>query len=163
MSDSQFKVIDILSLDHTLMGVRISSKKRVFELIANLINRYDPSTNVKEVIQNFTAREKLGSTGLGNGVALPHCKLTSCTRPVAAFLQLSTPVKFDSIDRQDVDLIFALIVPIISSGEYSDIITQLSRMFRNKTMCYKLKKSKSCEQLYESVIDMDCVVNTIQV
>lgn len=143
----------ILSLEHVLCGVQSGSKKRALERIADLVGQGNPTVDTKELFNSLVTREKLGSTGLGNGVAIPHCRLASCQKPVAVFLQLAEPIDFDAIDRHPVDLIFALIVPDSSIDEHLKLLKKLAEKFSNPEICESLRTAESSEVLYQLIAD----------
>ena len=87
------------------------SKKRLFETIARIISDDQPSLVYEEVFDQLIAREKLGSTGLGQGIAIPHCRVEHCPQPLGTLVTLEQPIDFDAPDDQPVDLLFALLVP----------------------------------------------------
>ena len=100
----------ILTPERTFAGVQGGSKKRVLELIGKLVAQHtnlDPDA----IYENLIARERLGSTGFGNGIAIPHCRLEDCHQAIGALLQLDGKIDFDALDGQPVDLIFVLLVP----------------------------------------------------
>ncbi len=141
----------ILLPEHALCGVQGGSKKRTLEYIANLIGQHDPVIDAKDLFNCLVTREKLGSTGLGNGVAIPHCRLVSCKKPAAVFLQLAEPIDFDAIDRHPVDLIFALVVPDNSINEHLELLKKLAEKFSNPGLCEALRKAESSEMLYQLI------------
>jgi PTS system nitrogen regulatory IIA component len=94
------------------------------------------------------ARERLGSTGLGNGIAIPHGRLKNGQQTIAAFMQLSTSIDYDSVDNAPVDLLFALIVPENSTEEHLNTLATLAEMFSNTETLNKLRQSSSSEEMY---------------
>ena len=85
------------------------SKKRLFETLARIISQDQPSLTYDEVFSQLIGREKLGSTGLGQGIAIPHCRVEHCDQPLGTLLSLQEPIDFDAPDDQPVDLLFALL------------------------------------------------------
>ena len=103
-------------------------------------------------------REKLGSTGFGRGVAIPHARMPNLTKPVAAFLRLATPVAFDAADDMPVDLVFGLLSPEQAGAAHLHALAAISRMMRDETMHAALTEAPSDEALYgllSNVIDVD--------
>ena len=88
----------ILTPARSLVNVPGGSKKRVLEQIANLVARELPDLDGQDIFESLIAREKLGSTGFGNGIAIPHCRLAGCSAPISALLRLDAAVDFDAID-----------------------------------------------------------------
>ena len=105
------KLDSILSPDRTLCGLSGNSKKRVLENISQFICRDLPEFNPNQLFDSLLAREKLGSTGLGNGIAIPHCRITQCQQIIGTLIKLDQAVDFDAIDNKPVDLLFVLLVP----------------------------------------------------
>ncbi|MBP3221893.1 MAG: PTS IIA-like nitrogen regulatory protein PtsN [Neisseriaceae bacterium] len=124
---------EILSADSVLLDVEVASKKRLLEEIAQFANeRYGMDKN--SVFDCLFAREKLGSTGLGHGVAIPHGRLGGMiSDTVAVFLRLTEPVDFDSPDEKPVSLVFALLVPENATGKHLEVLSHLADVFSSKT------------------------------
>ena len=115
----------ILTPERTFSGVQGGSKKRVLELIGKLVAQHtnlDPDA----IYENLIAREKLGSTGFGNGIAIPHCRLEDCHQAIGALLQLDGKIDFDALDGQPVDLIFVLLVPQEATEQHLQILKMLA-------------------------------------
>lgn len=142
------EITDILVPERVACDIDVSSKKRALEKISDIIVS-DGSTDVpvQEVVDSLLAREKLGSTGIGSGVAIPHGRLKNSTKTIAAFLQLHEGVDYDAIDNQQVDLLFALLVPEDSTDEHLQILAELAELFSNKTLRDKLRETKDNKKL----------------
>lgn len=143
------QIADILTVENIACDVEMASKKRALETISELICSQSPDLNPTEVFESLIAREKLGSTGLGKGIAIPHGRLKSGTETIAAFLQLAQGVDFDAPDGQPVDLICALMVPPESTEEHLQILAQLSELFRQETLRNKLRETHSTEEIFK--------------
>jgi PTS system nitrogen regulatory IIA component len=129
------------------------SKKRVLELIANLIAREQPGLDPSELFEALIARERLGSTGFGNGIAIPHCRLPNCNAPISAVLRLDAPVDFDSIDGVPVDLLFVLVVPPAATDEHLELLRQIAGLLERADIRERLRNAQSSEALYQTVVD----------
>ena len=125
------------------------SKKRLFETIARIISEDQLSLPYDEVFTQLFAREKLGSTGLGQGIAIPHCRIDNCTRPVGSLLTLDEPIDFDAPDEQPVDLLFVLLVPGEAQQQHLDILANIARLFSQQDFCQQLRAAQTNEALYE--------------
>jgi PTS system nitrogen regulatory IIA component len=101
------------------------------------------------VSDRLLERERLGSTGLGRGVAIPHGRLEDCDRAIGAFLFLEKPVDFDAIDSQPVDLIFALLVPQECNDEHLMILAQLAEKFSNEAFVAELRNQASASEIHK--------------
>ena len=127
-----------------------SSKKRVLESLSTQLASDLEGFTDGEIFDSLIGRERLGSTGLGKGVALPHGRMKGLDSPIAALLTLARGIDYDAIDNQPVDLLFALLVPEESTDEHLKILAQLAEMFSNTDFCSRLRKStdsKDCLDL----------------
>ncbi|WP_426133947.1 PTS IIA-like nitrogen regulatory protein PtsN [Pseudomonas sp. PWP3-1b2] len=143
----------ILTPGRSLVNVPGGSKKRALEQIANLIGREVPELETQTVYEALIAREKLGSTGFGNGIAIPHCRLKGCETPVSALLHLDHPIDFDAIDGAPVDLLFVLLVPQAATDAHLELLRQIASMLDRKEVRDKLRSASSNEALYQVVLD----------
>lgn len=143
----------ILTPGRSLVNVPGGSKKRVLEQIANLIGKEVAGLDTQDVFESLIAREKLGSTGFGNGIAIPHCRLPGCTAPVSALLHLDSPVDYDAIDGAPVDLLFVLLVPEAATDAHLELLRQIASMLDRKEVRDRLRSAKSSEALYQVVLD----------
>ncbi|WP_025856310.1 PTS IIA-like nitrogen regulatory protein PtsN [Pseudomonas sp. CHM02] len=143
----------ILTPGRSLVNVPGGSKKRALEQIANLIGREVPELDTQAVYEALIAREKLGSTGFGNGIAIPHCRLRGCDTPVSALLHLDAPIDFDAIDGAPVDLLFVLLVPEAATDAHLELLRQIASMLDRKDVRDKLRSASSNEALYQVVLD----------
>lgn len=123
------------------------SKKRVLEHAARLLSRGDSDLAV-DIFERLLERERLGSTGLEGGVALPHARMPGIDESRGAFLTLDTPVDFDSVDGQPVDLVFALLVPEEATTEHLQLLAELARLFHDPALRDKLRQANA-EQAFD--------------
>ena len=143
----------ILTPGRSQVNVPGGSKKKTLETIANLIGREVPDLDTQAVFEALIAREKLGSTGFGNGIAIPHCRLQGCESPVSALLHLDAPIDFDAIDGAPVDLLFVLLVPQAATDAHLELLRQIASMLDRKEVRDKLRSASSNEALYQVVLD----------
>lgn len=160
------KLDTLISSDAVLTNPEIKSKKRALELLAELLAaeatkvNQQPSDdetasegiNSLDLFQLLTDREKLGSTGLGHGVALPHARTSLTEHAIGAFLKLDKGIDFDSPDQQPTDLIFALMVPEHYTDEHLKILSHLATLFSDKDFCDVLRRSTSTEDVYKHLV-----------
>jgi len=142
----------ILKPEAVKVIVASSSKKRLFQdlgEVAASVYGIDPS----DVIDALQERESLGPTGVGHGVALPHARLDHLESIVGAFIRLEKPLDFDAIDRQQVDLVFALFAPGDSGVEHLKALALVSRTLRDATICAKLRANADPGALYAVLTD----------
>ena len=143
----------ILTPGRSLVNVPGGSKKRALEQIANLISSQVPELEMQDVFEALIAREKLGSTGFGNGIAIPHCRLEGCDTPVSALLHLEKPIDFDAIDGAPVDLLFVLLVPQAATDAHLELLRQIASMLDRKEVRDRLRSASTSEALYQVVLD----------
>lgn len=139
----------ILTPGRTVCHVPGVSKKRLFETIAKVISEDQLSLPQKEVFDLLIAREKLGSTGLGHGIAIPHCRIPHCTQPLGMLLTLSEPIEFDAPDELPVDLLFVLLVPQEANQQHLDILAGIASLLSQADFCRQLRASEDSLALYE--------------
>ncbi|WP_263142268.1 PTS IIA-like nitrogen regulatory protein PtsN [Pseudomonas sp. RIT-PI-AD] len=144
----------ILTPGRSLVNVPGGSKKRVLEQIAHLIARELPGLDAQDIFESLIAREKLGSTGFGNGIAIPHCRLPGCDSPISAVLRLDAPVDFDAIDGAPVDLLFVLLVPPAATDEHLELLRQIASMLDRSDVRERLRRAPDNEALYAVVVDV---------
>jgi len=145
---------NILTPGRSLVNVPGGSKKRVLEQIAKLVARELPDLDEQDVFESLIAREKLGSTGFGNGIAIPHCRLPGCSAPISALLRLDAPVDFDAIDGAPVDLLFVLLVPEAATDEHLELLRQIASMLDRSEVRERLRHAQSSDSLYQVVVDV---------
>lgn len=118
----------LLPLNHVLLGIEVSSKKRLFEQIGLLLenSRQIPRSRVYDALFD---REKLGSTALGYGVAIPHGRVRALKEPVCAFVRTAAPIPFEAPDGEPVSLVFAMLVPEHATETHLELLAELAQMF----------------------------------
>lgn len=123
---------DLLGIERVHLANPAGSKKRLLEEAARLLAAPAAGALSQETIfECLLERERLGSTGLANGFALPHARLANATEAVAAFITLANPVDFDALDGQPVDLVFAMVVPEAATQQHLDLLGGLARRFKD--------------------------------
>lgn len=143
------QIAEILKPERIAVSNGISSKKGVLEELARLIAMDTPDLTQIEVFDSLCARERLGSTGLGHGVAIPHGRLKGGKHTLGAFIRLKDGIDYDAVDQQPVDLLFALLVPEESTDEHLQILARLAEMFSDTDLVSKLRYASSSDRLYE--------------
>ena len=149
------KLIDILTPAKTLNDVSVSSKKRALELASQTAVCDLDSVTAVQVFNSLITRERLGSTGIGSGIALPHCRLQHIEKAVGVLLKLKKPIRFDAIDNQPVDIILALLVPEESSDEHLQLLAMLAETFSQEAFRDKLRQADTHQHLYEIAVHYD--------
>ncbi len=136
----------LLSPQKIFIDIEVTSKKKLLELIANITadrSRLSEST----IYTNLLNRERLGSTGLGQGFAVPHARLPNLESTIGCFFRLKEPVNFESPDNLPVDLVFTIIIPQEATEEHLLILSSLARIFSNADICEAIRAAASKEEI----------------
>jgi nitrogen PTS system EIIA component len=141
------QIADLLSPEGVVAALKVQGKK---QLLQELSARAAPLVGAPErrVYETLTERERLGTTGVGQGIAIPHGRLANLEKIVGVFVRLDTPIDYDAVDKQPVDLIFMLLAPEGAGADHLKALARVSRLLRNQTACEKLRAAKSAEALY---------------
>jgi PTS system nitrogen regulatory IIA component len=151
----------LISSDAVISNHEIKSKKRALERLAETLaieadkvnQASEENIDPLEIFQLLTEREKLGSTSLGHGVALPHARSNLTETAIGAFLKIDKGIDFDSPDQQATDLIFALMVPEHYTDEHLKILAYLAALFSDKNFCNTLRQSTNNQDIYTKLIN----------
>jgi PTS system nitrogen regulatory IIA component len=138
----------ILSPENVVLDIPVTSKKRALEQMSLLFENHQGLERAG-VFDSLFARERLGSTGLGHGVAVPHGRVKDIDRPCAAFARLAQPVAFDSPDGQPVDLILVLIVPEAATQQHLDILAEVAQRLSDPATLEQLRLETDAMRIYE--------------
>lgn len=144
----------LIAQNAVIPGMRANSKKQALQLLAQKASEVSGQEEVK-LLEGLLERERLGSTGVGHGIAIPHVKLPGVDRLYGVFAQLETPVDFDSIDDDPVDLICMLVAPEDAGAEHLKALARVSRLLRDKETCEKLRGATDADALYALLIDTE--------
>ncbi|EHK7541586.1 PTS IIA-like nitrogen regulatory protein PtsN [Vibrio cholerae] len=143
---------EVLSLDCTKSAVQCSSKKRALEIISEIAALHT-GQNATELFECMLSREKMGSTGIGNGIAIPHARMPDSENAVAVLLQCEEPIEFDSIDNRPVDLLFALLVPEDQCKEHLKTLACMAERLNDKQILKQLRNAASDQELYNIMVN----------
>ena len=143
----------LLSPRLSLCNLAGSSKKKLLLNIAQAIAEQYPELDADTVFNQLIARERLGSTGIGEGVAIPHCRLPGCKQPIGVLCTTEPAVDFDAVDRQPVDLLFALLVPEDAEQEHLETLAEIAALFSDSRVRAKLRQAQTGDELYALAID----------
>lgn len=144
----------ILPLSNVVVDLDASSKKRVFEQAGLLFeNNQDIARSL--VFDSLFARERLGSTGLGQGIAIPHGRIKGLDEAAGAFLRLATPVQFDSPDGRPVSMLFVLLVPEQANETHLQLLSELAQMFSDRDFREALLKAPDSAHIHQLFLDWD--------
>lgn len=142
----------ILTPERVHCQVATASRKRTLQELGSILAGSDPTLTPHDVFDQLVARERLGSTGLGNGCALPHARVPGLGRTLAAFLRLRTGVDFDSPDREPVDLVFGLLVPEESTDEHLQILAEIAATLSDESVRKSIRAAEGPARLREVLL-----------
>jgi nitrogen PTS system EIIA component len=142
----------LLPLPNVVLDLDVSSKKRVFEHVALLFENNQQIART-QVFDSLFSREKLGSTGLGQGIAIPHGRIKGLKEAVGAMVRMLSPVPFDAPDGQPVSLIFVLLVPDRATDLHLQILSELAQMCSDKAFRERLLAGASAQELHQLITD----------
>jgi len=145
---SKMKLHEFISLNSIFVGVNVDSKKNVFKTVANFFEKKNPELSGK-ITEKLNEREKLGTTAVGNGVAIPHTKIEGLKKTQVLFIKLNTKIDFSASDEKFVDIIFSIITPETSRSEHLLILSAISNFLKKKGCIEKLRKLDSAEEIYK--------------
>lgn len=140
----------LLKPANVLLGLEAGSKKRLFELAGQALQSTE-KVPASEVFESLFSREKLGSTALGHGIAIPHGRIKGLDETACAFVRMKEPIDFDAPDSLPVDLLFILLAPAAASDLHLQILAELAQMFSEKEMREKLRAAPDTETLYNLI------------
>ena len=141
------EIADLISAEGIVSKLRASSKKQVLQELAK---RAAILTELpeREIFEVLIGRERLGTTGVGNGIAIPHGKLAALDNLYGMFAKLEKPVDFDAIDEQPVDLVCLLLAPETAGADHLKALARVSRLLRDRSICEKLRGTDSSDGIY---------------
>ena len=139
----------ILKPGNVLNDISARSKKHCLEILSELLAHETPSIPGEEIFSKLIERERLGTTGLGNGIAFPHCRFIGIEASHGALLKLSEAIEFDSPDGQQVDLVFGLMVPQEITDQHREEVAEITALLNDTAVCTRLRKAGTSRELYE--------------
>ena len=146
------EIADLLGPGRIIASLKGSAKKQVLQELsrraATLLR-----LNERAIFDTLWERERLGSTGMGNATAIPHGKMTGITKPVGLFARLEKPIDFEAVDERPVDLIFVLLTPEGAGADHLKALARISRLFRDRAMCEKLRGTDNVDALTALLTD----------
>lgn len=138
---------DLIAPEAIIPALKASSKKQLLQIMAEKA-AVITGLPERDIFETILEREKLGSTGVGNGIAIPHGKLADVQRIVGVFARLENPVDFESLDDQPVDLVFLLLAPESAGADHLKALSRIARLLRDPDMVAKLKNTHDAQALY---------------
>lgn len=149
------KIVDILSKESVVCDLSSDSKKKLLEDLAVLAGK-ETGIDSRVILDALVERERLGTTGVGAGVAIPHTRLLGLDKIFCAFVR-TNPVDFEAVDGKLVDLVFLLLVPEEAGADHLKALSRLSRLLRDETVTATLRKAKTNDELYQVICDADAL------
>lgn len=142
---------DILTLDCTQCAVPASSKKRLLEKICQLAANELGDTSPSDLLDSLLDREKMGSTGIGNGIAIPHGRLNNTDKAIAVFLTTERAIDFDAIDNKPVDIFICLFVPQNNTQEHLETLQSIAKLFSERKTAKQVRKCTSKQEMFNLI------------
>ncbi|MBN1276603.1 MAG: PTS sugar transporter subunit IIA [Deltaproteobacteria bacterium] len=149
------KLSEIIDENNILPELKSTDKKGVLEELADAMSRNEPSIEKGSLIKVLIERERLGTTGIGDGVAIPHGKMKSVKRPIISFGRSKDGVDFDSIDGQPAYLFCLLVAPDNSSGIHLQVLAKIAKILKSSALRKKLMDARNREEIYQTIIQSD--------
>lgn len=143
---------EILTPERCYCHIEGVSKKRILTNVSQMISEDIGDIEADVIFNALMGREQLGSTGLGKGIAIPHCRVPLCDAIVGTLVTLKEPIDFDSIDNKPVDILFVLIVPEEQNDEHIKTLAGLATLFNDDDFCFTLRHTNDPEDLYNIAI-----------
>ncbi len=143
-------IATVLTPDRVWCQAPGGSKKRVLENLADFVAARVSGLDAGTLFNHLTARERLGSTGLGQGIAIPHCRLPGLQQAIGVLARLETAVDFDAPDEQPVDLLFLLVVPEASTTAHLELLGELATRFSDPAWCQRLRAATTADALFRA-------------
>ncbi len=147
------KLVEFIDIDSILVDVDVDSKKNLFKLVSNKFSNNNLEESTK-IIEKLNERERLGSTGIGNGVAIPHSKISLFDQTKVMFLKLKSAIDFSSSDNKNVDLVFVILAPKNCQSEHLLVLSSISSFLKKKSSLNKLRSLKKPSQIYNLLADV---------
>jgi PTS system nitrogen regulatory IIA component len=146
------QIAELLPVGNVALDVDAASKARLFEAVALMFER-DTHLAPATIIASLAAREKLGSTGLGQGIAIPHGRLKGLAEARGAFVRLATPIPFDAPDGKPVSQVFVLLVPEHATDRHLQILSELAQMFSERSFRERLAAARDRDEVHALIRD----------
>lgn len=148
------QIASLLTPERTQVNVQGSNQKRVLENLSQFIaNNIIENISADDIFDALMEREKLGTTGIGQGIAIPHCRLEGLQQAYGSFFKLEQAIDFDAVDDQLVDLFFVLLVPPEACDQHLQTLASLAQAFSQAQVCERLRNSETGIELYNNLIN----------
>ncbi len=149
------KLSDILPLENISININGNSKKKVLENLSIYISGLAEGASSEKIYRSLQVRERLGTTAIGDGIAIPHCRIAELKEITAAFFKLNSPIDFGSDDRILVDLIFVLIVPDEQDELHLNALSLIAGVLQDEKRCVAIREARSKQALHRILVNSD--------
>ncbi|TQF72270.1 PTS sugar transporter subunit IIA [Pseudoalteromonas luteoviolacea] len=149
------KLSALISEDCSKAAVLFNSKKRILQYISELAHQKIPDFNQHDILDALLNREKLGSTGIGKGIAIPHGRLVGLEKVLAIILVNQQAIPFDAYDDRNVDIFVALIVPDGENKQHLETLATIADKLKNKVFCKRIRQATNDKELYQVLVEFD--------
>ncbi|HIA31988.1 MAG TPA: PTS sugar transporter subunit IIA [Nitrospinaceae bacterium] len=149
------KISDILKKEHVIKELNSCDKKNVLDELSSFLEDEGEIANKESLLAALIEREKLGSTGIGENVAIPHAKISEIDKIITVFGRSKNGVEFESLDQKPVNFIFLVIAPENSTSQHLKALARISRLFKNASLRESVLRTNEADQIYSILVDED--------
>ena len=149
------KISDILKKEHIIQELDSCDKKNVLDELSSFLEDEGEIANKESLLAALIEREKLGSTGIGENIAIPHAKISEIDKIITVFGRSKNGVEFESLDQKPVNFIFLVIAPENSTGQHLKALARISRLFKNPSLRESVLRTNEADQIYSILVDED--------
>ena len=149
------KITDILKKEHIIDNLVSTDKASVLEELSSFLKSKDLVSNKENLLKALMEREQLGSTGIGENVAIPHAKISEIDQIITIFGRSIKGIEFDSLDKKPVHFIYLVLAPVNSSGQHLKVLARISRLLKNKSLRESIINATEKNQIYSIIADED--------
>ena len=149
------KISEILTKENIIKDLKSFDKESVLEELSNFLKDRGEIPNKKNLLLSLIEREKLGSTGIGENVAIPHAKIRDIDKIITVFARSQIGVEFESLDQKPVNFIYLILAPENSTGQHLKALARISRLFKNPSLRESVLRANAIDQIYSILVDED--------
>jgi nitrogen PTS system EIIA component len=149
------KIAEILTKEHIIKDLKSCDKESVLDELSNFLKDKGEVPNKEELLLALIEREKLGSTGIGENVAIPHAKISAIDKIITVFARSQIGVEFESLDQKPVNFIYLILAPENSTGQHLKALARISRLFKNPSLRESVLHANEIDQIYSILVDED--------
>jgi len=153
------KISEILHKDYIVPELKANDKKGVLEELVDVICKHEPTLVKEDLVNVLMERERLGTTGIGDGTAIPHGKISTLKNPIVLFGKSTRGINFDAIDGQPVHIFFLLLAPENSTEIHLQVLAKIAKILKNGSLRKQLIEAKTKEEIYQKIVDSEASEN----